>query len=469
MAALSERGVRGECGDRGGSAAESEGASCREQLRRAAGGGFEPGASITGAVLVAMLAVAPAAWARSRPHRGHGARRRVGRLAGSSSGRRRHAGNRRRHAGPERPTAGQLRRRAGARRPAGQLRRRPRQSARPGAGCGGRPGSLGGQKADATASADQKDVDNTAVTVRVDEPGNGKKVGQENRASADADASTTSAVEGPGEVTVVQGARRCGERDADRRREHFDRRQGRQRGGRRGRLAGERRDGRRGRDDALRPAVGRDGRCRARRHTGRRGEHDRFRSGLLAGRRWVGEPAQRRLRGGRHIAGWNLERGRTAGAAQNTSVSIRVDSPGSAATPAQANRVDHDLAGRRRRGFERQRRRRDGGRCDQHRAHGRGRRDGARSPRLGRLAGLGVDLGVAARRDAGPRRPGGGGARLVELGLGRNGERHDGAAREASPPAPPTTTSRDAKALSTGAGTGRGTACRAGRGTGTGS
>ena len=51
-----------------------------------------------------------------------------------------------------------------------------------------------GQNADATAAADQKDVDNTAVTVRVDEPGNGKKVGQENRASAEAEASTTSTV-----------------------------------------------------------------------------------------------------------------------------------------------------------------------------------------------------------------------------------------------------------------------------------
>ena len=62
------------------------------------------------------------------------------------------------------------------------------------------------QKADAAAAADQQDVDNTAATVRVDEPGNGKKVGQENRASADADASTASAVDGAADATVVQSA-----------------------------------------------------------------------------------------------------------------------------------------------------------------------------------------------------------------------------------------------------------------------
>ena len=67
-------------------------------------------------------------------------------------------------------------------------------------------GAAVGQNADAAAAADQQDVDNTAVNVRVDEPGNGKKVGQENRASADADASTASAVDGAGDATVVQSA-----------------------------------------------------------------------------------------------------------------------------------------------------------------------------------------------------------------------------------------------------------------------
>jgi len=62
------------------------------------------------------------------------------------------------------------------------------------------------QSADASAAADQDDVDNTSATVRVDQPGNGKKVGQENRAAADANASTESAVDGPGDTTVVQSA-----------------------------------------------------------------------------------------------------------------------------------------------------------------------------------------------------------------------------------------------------------------------
>jgi hypothetical protein len=68
-------------------------------------------------------------------------------------------------------------------------------------------GASVGQKADAEASVDQRDVDNTAATVRVDQPGNGKKVGQENRAAADAAASTESAVDSPGDVTVAQSAR----------------------------------------------------------------------------------------------------------------------------------------------------------------------------------------------------------------------------------------------------------------------
>jgi hypothetical protein len=63
-----------------------------------------------------------------------------------------------------------------------------------------------GQNAGASAAADQDDVDNTAATVRVDQPGNGNKVGQENRAAADASASTASAVDGAGDATVVQSA-----------------------------------------------------------------------------------------------------------------------------------------------------------------------------------------------------------------------------------------------------------------------
>jgi hypothetical protein len=67
-------------------------------------------------------------------------------------------------------------------------------------------GASVGQHAGAAASAEQQDVDNTAVTVRVDEPGNGKKVGQENRAAADADASTASAVDGGPGATVAQAS-----------------------------------------------------------------------------------------------------------------------------------------------------------------------------------------------------------------------------------------------------------------------
>ena len=48
-----------------------------------------------------------------------------------------------------------------------------------------------GQKADASASAAQEGVGNTHTAVRVDEPGNGQAVGQENRAEAGADASAS--------------------------------------------------------------------------------------------------------------------------------------------------------------------------------------------------------------------------------------------------------------------------------------
>jgi len=61
-----------------------------------------------------------------------------------------------------------------------------------------------GQEAGASASADQGDVGNTHVTVRVDEPGNGTPVAQENRAEAQADAATSATVNTPGEATIAQ-------------------------------------------------------------------------------------------------------------------------------------------------------------------------------------------------------------------------------------------------------------------------
>ena len=60
------------------------------------------------------------------------------------------------------------------------------------------------QGAAASAAADQGNVGNTQVTVRVDEPGNGSPVGQENRAEAQADAGTSAVVETSGEASVTQ-------------------------------------------------------------------------------------------------------------------------------------------------------------------------------------------------------------------------------------------------------------------------
>jgi hypothetical protein len=60
------------------------------------------------------------------------------------------------------------------------------------------------QDAGASASADQGDVGNTHVTVRVDEPGNGTPVAQENRAEAQADAATSATADTPGEATIAQ-------------------------------------------------------------------------------------------------------------------------------------------------------------------------------------------------------------------------------------------------------------------------
>jgi hypothetical protein len=61
-----------------------------------------------------------------------------------------------------------------------------------------------GQTADASASAAQDTVGNTQVTVRVDEPGNGQPIGQENRAEADAGASASAVVDGGGEGSIDQ-------------------------------------------------------------------------------------------------------------------------------------------------------------------------------------------------------------------------------------------------------------------------
>ncbi len=60
------------------------------------------------------------------------------------------------------------------------------------------------QDAGASASADQGDVGNTHVNVRVDEPGNGTPVAQENRSEAQADAATSATADTPGEATIAQ-------------------------------------------------------------------------------------------------------------------------------------------------------------------------------------------------------------------------------------------------------------------------
>ena len=62
------------------------------------------------------------------------------------------------------------------------------------------------QEAGASASAEQRDVGNTSVTVHVDQPGDGTPVGQENRATADAAASTSAVVENAGQASVEQDA-----------------------------------------------------------------------------------------------------------------------------------------------------------------------------------------------------------------------------------------------------------------------
>ena len=62
------------------------------------------------------------------------------------------------------------------------------------------------QEAGASASAEQRDVDNTSIAVHIDQPGDGTPVGQENRATADAAASTSAAVESAGQAKVQQDA-----------------------------------------------------------------------------------------------------------------------------------------------------------------------------------------------------------------------------------------------------------------------
>ena len=76
----------------------------------------------------------------------------------------------------------------------------------PGGGANVDRGTSVSQEADASASAEQRDVDNTSIAVHVDEPGDGTPVGQENRATADAAASTSAAVENAGEASVQQNA-----------------------------------------------------------------------------------------------------------------------------------------------------------------------------------------------------------------------------------------------------------------------
>ena len=62
------------------------------------------------------------------------------------------------------------------------------------------------QEAGASASAEQRDVDNTSIAVHIDQPGDGIPVGQEDRARADAAASTSAAVESAGQAKVQQDA-----------------------------------------------------------------------------------------------------------------------------------------------------------------------------------------------------------------------------------------------------------------------
>ena len=77
----------------------------------------------------------------------------------------------------------------------------------PGGGAEVDQGASVSQEAGASASAQQRDVDNTSIAVHVDEPGDGTPVGQENRATADADASTSASVENAGGASVQQDAK----------------------------------------------------------------------------------------------------------------------------------------------------------------------------------------------------------------------------------------------------------------------
>ena len=76
----------------------------------------------------------------------------------------------------------------------------------PGAGAEVDQGASVSQEAGASASAGQRDVENTSVTVRIDQPADGTPVGQENRATADAAASTSALVENAGQASVEQDA-----------------------------------------------------------------------------------------------------------------------------------------------------------------------------------------------------------------------------------------------------------------------
>ncbi len=138
------------------------------------------------------------------------------------------------------------------------------------------------QKADAAASAGQRNVDNTAVEVRIDDPGNGKKIGQENLSAAAADASVSTVGDTAGSTTVQQEAGA----DAGAAQSAVSNTAVVVRVGSAGDDEGvtqlEPRDGKRdGERDVGRPRV-RIRKCGGQRHPGRRQQHERPRPCLLA-------------------------------------------------------------------------------------------------------------------------------------------------------------------------------------------
>ena len=172
---------------------------------------------VAGAVLVATLAVAPAAWADPGPAEDTPPTAEAGDSQGTAPADDGAQGPAASAAGDEQPgasgnasghdgTPGNSENAPGHDDPPGNSGEAPGHQNDDGPPSGTEQGASVGQNAGASAAADQQDVDNTAVAVRVDEPGNGKKVGQENRASAEAGASTASTADTAGAVTVVQDA-----------------------------------------------------------------------------------------------------------------------------------------------------------------------------------------------------------------------------------------------------------------------